>query len=99
MSDIKSWLAVAVAVGASLVLNGCAGMSKNQAALVGALSCGIPAAAAGGFVSHNNEPNHHIPCGGRRSYRPSERRIDLWWSGVRTDSGTQTTTTSPATSA
>jgi len=49
MSDIKSWLAVAV--GASLVLNGCAGMSKNQAALVGALSCGIPAAAAGGFVS------------------------------------------------
>jgi hypothetical protein len=45
MSDIKSWLAVAV--GASLVLNGCA---KNQAALVGALSCGIPAAAAGGFV-------------------------------------------------
>ncbi len=54
MSDIKSWLAVAV--GASLVLNGCAGMSKNQAALVGALGCGIPAAAAGGFVSHNNEP-------------------------------------------
>jgi outer membrane protein OmpA-like peptidoglycan-associated protein len=61
MSDIKSWLTVAV--GASLVLNGCAGMSKNQAALVGALSCGIPAAAAGGFVSHNNEPNHHIPVG------------------------------------
>ena len=98
MSDIKSWLAVAVAVGASLVLNGCAGMSKNQAALVGALSCGIPAAAAGGFVSHNNEPNHHIPCGGRRSYRPSERRIDLWRSSVRTDSGTQTTAFATASS-
>jgi OOP family OmpA-OmpF porin len=61
MSDIKSWLTVAV--GASLVLNGCAGMSKNQAALVGALSCGIPAAAAGGFVSHNNHPDKHIPVG------------------------------------
>src|SRR6266568_151200 len=58
---MKSWLAVAV--GASLVLNGCAGMSKNQAALVGALSCGIPAAAAGGFVSHNNHPDKHIPVG------------------------------------
>jgi len=61
MSDIKSWLAVVV--GAGLVLNGCAGMSKNQAALVGALSCGIPAAAAGGFVSHNNHPDKHIPVG------------------------------------
>jgi outer membrane protein OmpA-like peptidoglycan-associated protein len=58
---MKSWLAVAV--GATLVLNGCAGMSKNQAALVGALSCGIPAAAAGGFVSHNNHPDKHIPVG------------------------------------
>ena len=61
MSDIKSWLAVAV--GASLVLNGCAGMSKNQAALVGALSCGIPAGVAGGLVAHNNNPNVHMPVG------------------------------------
>jgi outer membrane protein OmpA-like peptidoglycan-associated protein len=63
MSDKKPWLAVVVGVG--LVLNGCAGMSKkNEAALIGALGCGIPAAVAGGLVSNNNHPDVHMPVGG-----------------------------------
>src|SRR6516165_4282509 len=61
MTDKKSWLAVAV--GAGLILNGCAGMSKNQAALIGAVGCGIPAGVAGGLVAHNNDPNVHMPVG------------------------------------
>ena len=61
MTDKKSWLAVVV--GAGLVLSGCAGMSRNQAALVGALGCGIPAGVAGGLVAHNNNPNVHMPVG------------------------------------
>ena len=65
MSAKKSWLAVVV--GASLVLNGCAGMlagrSKTQNALIAAAACGIPGGLAGGFVSHNNNPNTHIPVG------------------------------------
>src|SRR6516165_10480404 len=61
MTDKKSWLAVAV--GAGLILNGCSGMSKNQAALIGAVGCGIPAGVAGGLVAHNNDPNVHMPVG------------------------------------
>ena len=44
MSSRKSWLPIVV--GAGLVLNGCAGMSrKGQAALIGSAGCG----AAGDF--------------------------------------------------
>lgn len=58
----KPWLVVAVGTG--LVLNGCAGMSKrNEAALIGAAACGIPAGVAGGLVAHNNDPNVHMPVG------------------------------------
>src|SRR4029434_1545900 len=62
MSNKKPWLTIVV--GAGLVLNGCAGMSKKQEnALIGGAACGIPGALAGGFVSNNNNPNKKIPVG------------------------------------
>ena len=45
MTGKKRWLGVVVGVG--LVLNGCAGMSKWQAATVGAITCGAAGAAGG----------------------------------------------------
>ena len=64
MSGKKSWLGVVV--GAGLVLNGCAGMSKRtETALIAAAACGIPAAVAGGLVANNNDANVHmrVPAG------------------------------------
>ena len=49
MSGKKPWLGIVV--GAGLVLNGCAGMSKNQAALVGAATCGAGGAAGGAMAA------------------------------------------------
>ena len=49
MSGKKPWLGVVV--GAGLVLNGCAGMTKNQAALVGAATCGVGGAGGGAHGS------------------------------------------------
>ena len=40
-------------------LTGCAGMSKNQAALVGAATCGA-GGAAGGAVAANNMGKHDM---------------------------------------
>jgi OOP family OmpA-OmpF porin len=34
-------------------MTGCTGMTKNQAALVGALTCGAAGGAAGGIITHN----------------------------------------------
>jgi hypothetical protein len=61
MSGKKCWLRVIVCTG--LVLNGCAGMSKNQAALVGAATCGAMGAAGGGVAANNNVEGNHIPIG------------------------------------
>ena len=52
MSGKKPWLGIVV--GAGLVLNGCAGMSKNQAALVGAATCGAGGSAGGALAAHND---------------------------------------------
>jgi hypothetical protein len=53
MSGKKPWLGVVV--GAGLVLNGCAGMTKNQAALVGAATCGVGGAGGGAMGAHNRD--------------------------------------------
>jgi len=66
MFDRKPWLAVAV--GAGLVLHGCAWMSnrtRTENALIAAAACGVPAAVAGGLVANNNDANVHmrVPAG------------------------------------
>jgi outer membrane protein OmpA-like peptidoglycan-associated protein len=40
-------------------LTGCAGMTRNQAALVGALTCGAVGAGAGAFAAHNGIDGKH----------------------------------------
>ena len=40
-------------------LTGCAGMSKNQAALVGAATCGAGGAAGGAMAAHNGVEGKH----------------------------------------
>jgi hypothetical protein len=93
MSGKKPWLGIAV--GAGLVLNGCAGMTKNQAALVGAASCGAAGAGGGAAIAHNG-----VNGTPKRSYRSRDRVSDrgfaLWWSGVFTDAGTKAEATTTA---
>ena len=40
-------------------LTGCAGMTKNQAVLVGAATCGAMGAAGGAAISHNGIQGKH----------------------------------------
>jgi OOP family OmpA-OmpF porin len=61
MSGKKPWLGVVVGVG--LVLHGCAGMTKNQAALVGAATCGAGGAAGFAMAAHNGINGKHRPEG------------------------------------
>ena len=62
MSGKKPWLGIVV--GAGLVLNGCAGMSKNQAALVGAATCGAGGAAGGALAANNMSDAQYGPGSG-----------------------------------
>ena len=55
MRGKKPWLGVVVSAG--LILNGCAGMSKWQAATVGAVTCGAGGAAGGGLAANNMDKN------------------------------------------
>ena len=79
-------------------LSGCTGMTKNQAALVGASVCGAMGAGAGAAVAHQGIGGKHRNEGIGAANRSGYGRADLWWLGLFDTAGSKTTATATATS-
>ena len=79
MMEKNKYLALGVL---GVFLSGCTGvLTKNQAALVGALTCGAAGAAAGGIITHNTghelSEGQAIPTGACAGCSPNSL-IEYW---------------------